>query len=193
MAILSDLPEIKLHERVPSSMPGEPELVAPEGSNAWEKAVYLAENFPAVCRSHQEVNDLQRARCDKLWLKAVVFFGLATFPFLLGLVAAFIARDHIRFFYRATRQRIRRFPPETKGLVLRHAWTPDLFAWIYCLRKVIVELPDGQRKEVYVPLSDAAPRSPEILTLFDAGRSFGKKRWVGVLYAPHMAIRSGSR
>ena len=193
MALVADLPEIKLHERVPSSMPGEPELVAPEGSSAWEKADFLFEHYPQVCREGRIHNELQRERCEKLWLKSLVVFGLASFPFILALIAWFVARDHIRFFYRATRKRILRFPPESKGRITSAALGPDAFSWYYCLRKVWVELPEGQHREIYVPLEIPIPRAGEVFTLFDAGSFFGKKRWVGVLYAPHMAIRSGSR
>jgi len=152
---------------------------------AWSRA-------PNSCRGDAAVNDYQREQCAKYWGQVSTMTAWASAPLILVLLFFFLIRGHFRVFYRRVDRRFREGKAVAAAKVLRSgSW--DWFGYFFCLRSVRVELGQGRDVRVYVPRDLPALIPGQKVALFYGGKVFGARRYVGLLYAPHIAVMAGSR
>ncbi len=198
MGVLVNLPPLQYTPAIPAPiLPGVTKSVS---LMPWSAAMshfhqwsYSISNIPQVCWSGNAVSDFQRTQCQDFWIQ----LGWSTlFAFLpLGFVLLFLklGLDSMQIRYKKARKLIEKGSAIAKGVVTQPAVAPnDRFGWFFCLRSISIELPNKSQIVVYMPLDDAIPLPGETLAVFDWGEHFGKKRLIGTLYAPHLAILSGS-
>lgn len=119
---------------------------------------------------------------------------LAAFPLGLLVLFGFLMGDRFRQIYRQGFKRVEKGNAVEVGRVTAPArLRSDLFGFFFCLRSVSVQLKSGRQLRLYVPLHARQPKTGETVAIFEMGEYFGKKRYVGVLYTPHVAVIGGSR
>lgn len=149
---------------------------------------------PEACRTGRFLSEFQEQSCrdfdTALWIRVAI--GL--FPVALALGVFLIGLDSLALIYRRMKKRVDRAQALTHGRVESPAEArTDFFSWFYCFRVVAVELPHQGHAKVYLPAEAPMPLPGQTLALFDGGRIFGRRRLVGTLYAPHLAVIAGLR
>ncbi len=180
--------------RVPSAVSLAPDaapvvVVSPDAGH-FERTQAFFQSFPQVCLKGTEVNDLQRERCQGLWSKAWIMAGVASLPFLAFFLMLGGFLQYAGAFYGRVRRQVRQGQPTFSGRVSRREGLDrGLFGYFLGMNRVAVEAV-GQRKQVwvYLPESEPLPLPGQTLSVFDAGKAWGKSRFFGVLYAPHLAV-----
>jgi hypothetical protein len=105
-----------------------------------------------------------------------------------------VALDLLAGFYRRSRKKVDSGQAAFKGTVTQPPEAPnDFFGWFFCLRAISLQLPNKKQVKVYQPLEAPLPLPGQEFAVYDGGSHFGQKRHLGQLYAPHLAIVSGSR
>ena len=165
----------------------------------WEAAVRLyldvfssLTQIPQMCVSGSIVNDFQANQCSLYWDHLIKAGGLSFLP--LGIVGIFLylSFDYLSSTYKKTRKRIEKKKAAFKGTVTHPPEGPaDFYSWFFCFRTIIVETQNKNQVKVYVPLDGAAPHPGETLAVFEPIYSFGEKRHIAMVYAPHVAVVRG--
>jgi len=115
-------------------------------------------------------------------------------PFLIAFLVWRGLLGNLENFYRRSYQKISSGQAAFKGTVTNPALGPDdFFGWFFCLRSIVVERADRSQLRVHMPRGSIVPRPGEQLAVFESGKSFGVQRYIGILYAPHVAIIHGVR
>ena len=150
-------------------------------------------NLPMICIYGEKVNDFQQVQCDRDLSELAKYLGLALSPFGIVGLALFLMESSFAGLYRATRKKVAVGKAKFGGTVTNPPRAPgDLFSWFYCLTPIMVELPSKHQIKVYISSQEALPMAGETLAAFEAGYHFGQKRFVAVVYAPHVAVVRGS-
>lgn len=153
--------------------------------NDWKK-------MPEPCWTGKTVNEVQARQCDEFWKKWLTSAAIGAAPFGSVLLFIYLALDSLGLTYDRARRRIKNRRMLFAGVVTEPAHAPaDLYAWVYCMQAVTVQLGNGVQIKVYLPLTAPRPRPGETLAIFDGGRVFGTKRYLAMFYAPHLAIVRG--
>lgn len=148
---------------------------------------------PAACLSG-EGSQFQRQQCERYWFGLGEAGLLAFLPLLITIIFYGLMFNSAGRLFARIRKVIKDAKPAASGKVTHPALLPnDLFARFFGLQRLSVQLSNQKQVAVYVPNDGHFPRPGEVLLVYDVGSVFLKKRWVGVLYAPHVAvIRAGS-
>lgn len=147
--------------------------------------------LPDYCIGDNEVNELQKARCKGLWAQAFAFTGIALFPFLVLTVFFMSLQHQVSQFFRKARKTIQGGQALSIATVTQPAEAPgDFFSWVHCLQRVSVQLASRQQQVIYLDPRTDIPQPGQTMALFDLGTMFGVKRYVGIVYYPHVAVVS---
>ena len=177
------------NSQVPAAVP--PFWIA--SFNHYREVFSNVSQIPEVCWSGSAVNDFQVHQCDQYWGHLLKSGGLALASFVLVALFLFLSLDNLNGTYKRARKRAEKGKAAFGGTVTNPAEGPgDIFSWFYCLRPVMVELQDKRQLKVYVPLEFSAPTPGQTLAVFEEISSFGEKRRLAVLYAPHVAVVRGA-
>jgi len=186
--------------RLPASsalLPPDPMLssnpVAAAGIH-WKQTLSYWFQFPTACWGDNAVNDFQRSQCADFYNRLTTSTILALIPSAAALIFLLLALDKLNGFYRRSRKTIDKGKALFAGMVTEPAEAPnDLFGRTFCLRAISVQLSNKQQMSVYLPLNAPVPLPGQTLAVFEGGKFFGAKRYIATLYAPHLAVVSGSR
>lgn len=150
-------------------------------------------NLPSFCVFGEKSNDFQQTQCDRFWEDLLRTGALALAPFLLMGLVAFLNLEILSGFYLRMAKKVEKEKATLGGKVTQPPEAPeDFFSWYYCLQPVTVELANKNQIKVYLSSMRPVPIAGETLALFDAGTHMGQKRFVGVVYAPHIAVVRGA-
>ena len=147
--------------------------------------------LPDYCIGDNEVNELQKVRCKGLWTQAFAFTGIALFPFLILAMFLMSVQDQVGQFFKKARKTIQGGKAFSIATVTQPAEAPgDFFSWVHCLQRVSVQLSSQQQQVIYLDPRMDIPQPGQTMALFDLGTMFGVKRYVGIVYYPHVAVVS---
>lgn len=161
--------------------------------------VYTVDSWiqiPQVCWNGNTVNDFQKTQCNEYWDRAFRSAGVSSIPVVLVAVFLMIGLDQLNMLYRRSRKTITKGQAWNAGTVTQPAEAPqDFFGWAFCLRPIMVQLQDKEKTQlkVYIPMEASIPLPGQTLAIFEGGVWMGSKRYVGLLYAPHLAVVAGVR
>lgn|GEM_PF-3201075 len=159
-----------------------------------DQFVQIVRDIPMHCWTGKSVNQFQVQQCNDTWKKVAVSGGLTAIPLVCSLLFFMIAFDSLDGVYRRARKKIKEGKALSKGRVADPSHLrQDLFSWVYGFKAVATLLADGQEVRVYVPQHGVESRSGDSLAIFDGGMILGEKRYLGLLYAPHVAVILGAR
>jgi len=146
-------------------------------------------SIPDVCWQGNAVSDFQKNECEKFWERLVNATVYSSLPLFFALVAWLASVSQFRRFYIKSRLLIEGGIALFEGVVTEPAEAPgDRFSWFYCLRPVSIQLKDRRQMIVHVPLDVPVPVPGQKLAVFKAGDFSGRKRFIGVINAPHLAV-----
>lgn len=148
---------------------------------------------PSVCWSGSEVNDFQKTQCNRFWEIFFKFGALGLLPF--GGVGLFyyIGLETIAGTFRKVRKKIKTGKVALSGVVTQPPDAPsDTFSWLYCVKPITVQLANKTQMTVYISLDAPDVRPGQTMVLFEAGKILGEKRYLAMLYAPHVAVIKGA-
>lgn len=147
---------------------------------------------PKACVIGDYESDYERRKCGELWTSFATEGAMALLPLLLAGVLLYLANDEKELVYRRARKRVEKGDALFKGIVTDPPVLPkDAFAFLACMNVMSLQLANGTQMKVYLPETSPKPRPGETLAVFDVGKTLGAKRYVGVFYAPHLAIVRG--
>lgn len=147
---------------------------------------------PEACVSGEQLSAFQSRQCEQYWDRLIMEGFLAALPLLLAGFYLLLFFDSLTLLYKKTRRKIENKQIAFGGKVTKPAEAPnDVFGWVYCLRTISVELKGGKQIKVYIPLDMPIPHPNQTLAIYDLGKFFGSKRYMAVVYAPHVAVISG--
>lgn len=157
-----------------------------------QKTISSLLHLPEVCWLGNTVNDFQVQQCNMFWGNLLKSGILTLAPFLALIAVYFFAQDQFASIYVKVRKQIDQGKVAFTGVVTDPPEAPaDWVSWYYCLRPLTVQLPNKSQVLVYISLDAIPPRPGETLVVFDAGIRGGKRRYLGMLYAPHVAVMRG--
>jgi hypothetical protein len=146
-------------------------------------------NIPESCWPGNAVSEFQTHQCELFWNKLTSSVLLDLFPLIITIGFLLWGIGSMSQVYRRVRKQLDHSSAQFSGIVTQPPEaSEDLFSWCFCFRPVAIQLANGHQVKVYVPLADPAPRAGETLAIFAAGIWWGKKRYVGMLYAPHVSV-----
>ncbi len=150
--------------------------------------------IPHSCLLRGEVvSDFQRKQCRDYWNRLLSTGSIGALPGVLILGFYFIVFGSLSSTYLNARKKIEKGKVKLGGVVTDPAQGPqDLFSWFYCLRTVIIQLPDRKQMKVYVTMDAPLPHPGQTLAVLEAEEVFGEKRYLALLYTPHVAVIRGS-
>jgi hypothetical protein len=149
--------------------------------------------MPEVCWSGDTVNEFQGKQCERYWNDLYVAGGLSAIPFVAVGLLMLMGLDQLNGLYRRSRRKVESGKATFGGTVTSPAVAAnDIFGWFFCFRAVAVQLSNKTQVKVYMPLSVPVPLPGQAVAVFEAGRVFGTKRYVAILYAPHVAVVRGA-
>ncbi|MCM2279564.1 MAG: hypothetical protein NDJ89_15925 [Oligoflexia bacterium] len=193
MGVFARAPEVRAHlppSRDPQAFAsGRPLRVALAQFRDFRLAVAAV---PEPCWSGEVKSDFQAGQCAEGWRKLGVSALVTASPLLLAALFAFLTWDSLQLTYRRLRKRVEKGMGAFTARVTEPAeLSNDLFGYFYCMRAISVQLGSGHQARVYVPLKAAIPAPGEKVAVIDAGWVLGRKRYVAMTYAPHVAVVSG--
>jgi hypothetical protein len=165
----------------------------------WESAFKHYHSFfaqiwsmPGFCLMGARVNEFQVHQCDSFWAEFLKVGGLALLPAVVVGGFLWIGLDSLKTAYRRAQNRFEKGVGAVVGVVTNPPEAPtDFYSWFYCFRPVMVQLPTQEQIKVHVPLFAHAPSPGQKLIAFELEKSSGEKRYVGMLYTPHVAVVRG--
>lgn len=144
---------------------------------------------PDSCWPGNAVSEFQAQRCEVFWNSLTYSSLLALYPLLVAVVLLIWGLSSLSLVYRRVQKQLDHNQAHFSGTVTQPPETSeDLFSWLFCFRPTSIQIPNGHQVKVYVSLDDPAPRPGETLAVFTAGVWWGQKRYVAILYAPHVSI-----
>lgn len=155
--------------------------------------LYVLTHVPEVCSTGEPVNELQKEQCRDFWGNLLVAGLVAGIPFGAVMVFGWLAFDSLQFVYRRARRRIEKGKAALSARISERpvVLASDAWGWIHCLRSIEVRV-QGQAMKVYIPEAEELPAVGQTLAIIDGGKGFGKPRFFGMVYTPHVAIVRGS-
>jgi hypothetical protein len=151
----------------------------------------VSENSDSCLRG-VAISDFERQRCTVFWSLLSDVLTIVLLPFGITLVALVLLRKSLTRLYCKVVQLIDDRKLVAVGVVTDPPeGSLQLFSWIYCVRPVVVELPNHKQMQVYLPPNGPFPKPGEKLAILEALSVFGEKRHFAVLYTPHVAVIRG--
>jgi hypothetical protein len=148
--------------------------------------------MPGLCWAGDTANDFQAHQCQDYWETLEKNSILAILPFIVSLFFVHASVGKLDKFYRRAEKKAASGRAIFGGTVTFPAEGPqDLFGWYYCLRPIMVELKNKSQRKLYIPLGAPIPVPGDILAAFSETQSFGQKRHLALVYAPHVAVVRG--
>ena len=148
---------------------------------------------PPGCVLGDTVSDFQRSQCSQFWSSLLQTGGLAAVPFIFSLFFILFNLSNFKGLYEATTRSVEKGKAGFGGKVTAPAEAPgDLFSWYYCLQPVAVQLSNQAQITVYMSSTHPIPLPGETLAVYESGDHFGKKSYLAVVYAPHIAVVKGA-
>jgi hypothetical protein len=145
--------------------------------------------IPGVCWSGNTTNEFQKHQCDEFWNELIQVSVFALIPLLGGMFFLWVLSIQFQGLYQRAQKKIKKGKVSFGGVVTHPARAPqDPFSWFYCLRPITVELKNKSQVTVYVSSQVPSPLPGETLAVFDMGKAMGETRYLGIVYAPHVAI-----
>ena len=172
--------------------------VYPVGGLPWEAAAYHAQQtldylifFPEACRPGRQINDFQVDQCKKFKDVLADYLGLFILPWIVTFFLAAYLKSKAALFYRHARRALRDSEPSGVGVVTHPPHLPPgWLGWLYCIQALSVQLPQGEQRTVWMSSKVQLPQPGQKVALYSVGKEWGKERWIGVFYAPHVAVFS---
>ncbi len=150
-------------------------------------------HVPEVCLPGRAVNDFQVHQCNQFWDQLAKSGGLAVTPFFILAIVVFLGMDQLKGIYKKVQNKANKGKAALSGTVTHPAEAPgDLFSWFFCLRPVMVQLPNKSQIKVYVPLESILPTPGQTMAIFEPIMVLGEKRHFAIIYAPHVAVVRGT-
>lgn len=152
--------------------------------------------YSSSCNSSQIVNDLQKEKCAESLLRFLWEAACGLGPLILTFMAFRLSWVHVKKIYKMARKSSE-YSKKTGGGFVLGVVTAEceldagFFGWVHCFRAICVELPDRHQLKIYIPDSMELPAPGVRFALFDLGKVFGERRWVGEPYLPHVAVFRG--
>jgi hypothetical protein len=160
----------------------------------WKQVLSYWFGYPSICWGDNAVNDFQRSQCVDFHDRLITGTLIALIPTGVALLFLFLAVEQLSGFYRRSRKTIDKGKALFAGVVTNPAEAPnDFFGRTFCMRAISVQLSNKKQMNVYLPLTAPVPLPGQTLAVFDGGKVLGAKRYIATLYAPHLAVVSGSR
>ena len=161
--------------------------------NVYRSTGELISNRPTGCILGDTVSDFQRSQCNRFWASFLQTGGLAFAPFFLALLFVSLNLAAFKGLYESTTRSVEKGKAGFGGKVTTPAEAPgDIFSWYYCLQPVAVQLSNQAQITVYMSSTRPVPLPGETLAVYEGGEHFGKKRYLAVVYAPHIAVVKGA-
>jgi len=164
------------------------------------RLVYTLYNIPQECYSNLKGRHFKL--CEEFWFLLSVRVGMALIPFFVSALIYQFATFNMKRIYRRARQRAKNGTADAAGKIVLdksqvthpEANRRDFFCWYFAMQTATIELPDKKRISVYISadLPDEDLKPGITLVAYDIGYIFGKKRWIAVVYAPHVAVIRGT-
>lgn len=147
-------------------------------------------------RGASAANDYQRQQCREYTARLEKLGWLASLPFLMAGLAAFVLVDGLRMRYGRARRAIREGRSIGRGIVTDPPEAPaDWLSWSTGTRPVTLQGAGGHQLTAYLPPEMEMPAAGTQLSLYKWGFSgvFSGSKPVhfAVLYAPHLAVLEG--
>jgi hypothetical protein len=154
---------------------------------AWKEA-------PEGCVHGEAYSEFQKERCSAFWNKIGVASAIGVIPFGVLWLYFLLGMDSMRATYRRVRRAVDHGPPRAQGVVTNPPVAPnDFYGWLYGFRMLAIQLPNHKQVRIHFSREAQVPLPGDKLMIFSAGKAFGRKRYFGVFYAPHIAVIPGAR
>ncbi|MGZ3699980.1 MAG: hypothetical protein ACXVCH_17945, partial [Bdellovibrionota bacterium] len=158
--------------------------------NLYEEAYQMATHIPGVCLSGAAVNDFQRTQCDKFWVEAIKQATYTVAPLVPVLLFFLFGFEALGATYRRARRKLEKGAADFPAIVTNPArMSNDFYSWMFCLNCVSVQLNEKTQIRVYLAPEDAIPLPGQTMAVFILGNQFGKRRFIGRTYTPHVAVK----
>lgn len=150
-------------------------------------------HIPDVCWSGQAGSEFQRSQCSDFWNNLLMDGVVASLPFLLVAVFLLWAFDALAKTYLVPRKQI----VQGQALFLGTLTAPptmrnDFYGWFFCLRSLVVQLPNKSQVRVYIPLSDSVPPAGGQVQVYGGKKSWRSVRFFGVYVPPSVQVVKGA-
>jgi len=163
----------------------------PMAQYQYSKFFHELVNVPSICVTGKTVNEFQVQQCQAYWNTLLVRTFWFSFPFLCLMAFLFFGFDYVWLTYRRAAKKIETGKGAFVGVVTNPPDVPnDIYGWFHCFRLMSAQVQKGQQIQVYIPLNAPKPEPGSRLSVADVGKRFGKQRYVGVIYTPHVAVVS---
>ena len=151
-------------------------------------------NFlPQICWKEVTIDEFQKTQCVDFWNLLVYRAGLGAVPFGVVLLVFLWGYSSLYGFFSRAKRKAKKGKADYGGVVTNPPETfRGLFGWLYGFRAVMIQLPNKTQVKVYVSLELSAPVPGQTLVAFNISRGFWEKRYLAMVYAPHVAVVRGS-
>ncbi len=175
---------------------GVPSEVAPFWSSAfrhYSRVISSVTQGPEFCWSGQTVNEFQERQCSQYWEGLVKSGSLAFIPFIFIALFLYFALGFFSDLYRGIQKKIKKGKASFAAIVTNPPeGKPDIFSWFYCLRPIVVQLPNQVQIKAYIPYEASIPTPGQTMAVFEMSSWLGEKRYLALTYDPHIVIVKGS-
>jgi hypothetical protein len=159
----------------------------------YRNLVVCFSQIPSVCWAGNAVNEFQKHQCTDYWEQLAKAALLAISPLVLTGLFLAMGIEKLGSHYKKAQKKVEKGKVFAKAVVTHPAEAPqDVFSWLYCFRPITAQLANRTQITVYLALEAPCPLPGETLVVFEMGAVFGEKRYVGMVYTPHIAVVRGS-
>jgi hypothetical protein len=146
-------------------------------------------NIPGACRGNAATEEI-RKQCSDYWAELARSSTHASLPFAAVLAFFVFALTRFGALYRRARRSIASGNAVVIGRATgtRQRRERELFAWIFCLKPVAIQVSASRKVRAYIPEGQELPSEGQKMAVFECGKCLGRKRYVAVTYHPHIAV-----
>ena len=150
-------------------------------------------SHPAVCqKAKNDQSEFEKKQCEGFNAKLLIGWVMILIPVFLVYFAVSFYTSRIKKIYYSGARSIEKNPSLGRAVVTSPALIhTDMFAKIYCLKAVSVEMADKTQEVVYFPYYAMTPSPGEKVNVFPLGKFSGEDRLTGQVYTPGVTVYKG--
>ncbi len=165
-----------------------------QGVYHWELMRFHWSHLQTACEKGRALNEFQSRQCADYWSALQVGTVLAFLPFFMLILTSLWGRSTLTNVYQRAGEVFVPTRMIGRGVVTSPALAAiDFFGFLFCMKRIQVELSTGQQTQVYFEHLAITPSPGQTLLLYGPVQEFGKPRIYGSVYAPQVSIVPGIR